>query len=285
MHIHVFCEIDGKVAHTAASKHLLNNRQGAMNAWVTEDIVQMIASQVGALERWGHGSQEFNKTAFNYAFETDKFMYRYFEDHQGIRDRFSNTMAWAATSDAASHRHILAGYDWPSLGEGTVVDIAGNIGACSVKIAEANPKLKMIVQDLPEIVRRAQDPASSVVPENMRDRFTFMVHDFFEPQVVRNADVYFQRMNYHNYSDQYAIKILRSVVSAMGPQSRLVVSDMVLPPMGAPPGPVERFYANSRSKHVAIIQRKGKRLWPVERALQGCRSKAHNQECGDASWK
>lgn len=241
MHIHVFCEIDGKVAHTAASKHLLNNRQGAMNAWISEDVLQMVAKQVGALERWGHGSQDLNKTAFNYAFDTDKYLYGYFEENQGIRERFSNTMAWAATSDAMSHRHVLAGYDWASLGEGTIVDVAGNIGACSVRIAEANPNLKMIVQDLPEIVKRAQDPASSVVPDNMRDRFTFMVQDFFEPQSIQNADVYFQRMNYHNYNDQYAMKILRSVVSAMGPKSRIVVSDLLLPPLGAPPGPIERF--------------------------------------------
>ena len=241
MQIHVFSEVDGKVAHTAASKHLLNNRQGAMNAWVCEDVLQMVAKQVGALEKWGHGSQKLDKTAFNHAFDTDKYLYGYFEGHQGIRERFSNTMAWAATSDAMSHRHILAGYDWASLGEGTVVDIAGNIGACSVQIAEADPGLKIIVQDLPEIVRRAEDPSSSVVPDKMRDRFTFMVQDFFEPQPVQNAEVYFQRMNYHNYSDQYAIKILRSLVSAMGPKSRIVVSDMLLPPIGAPPGPVERF--------------------------------------------
>ncbi|KAI9870151.1 MAG: hypothetical protein M1823_008836, partial [Watsoniomyces obsoletus] len=139
-----------------------------MNALITEDVLQMVSKQIDALEKWGHGSQELNETAFNEAFNTDKYLYGFFEDNQGIRERFSNTMTWVSGMDAMSYRHILAGFDWPSLGEATVVDVAGSLGACSVKIAEANPRLKMIVQDLPEIVKRAQDPASSVVPEAIR---------------------------------------------------------------------------------------------------------------------
>ena len=241
MQTHVFCEIDGQVAHTAASKLLLNNRQGSMNAWIAEDVTKMVATQVETLDKWGHGSQELNETAVNYAHNTDKYMFGFFEENPGIRGRFSDTMTWVASSDAMSYRHILAGYEWASLGEATVVDVAGNVGACSVKITEANPKLKMVVQDLPEVVKRAQDPATSVVPEAMQDRVTFMVQNFFEPQSIKNADIYFLRMVLQNYSDKYAIKILRSVASAMGPSSRIIVSDSVLPPLGNPPAPIERF--------------------------------------------
>ena len=223
-----------------------------MNAWLVEDVLQMIANQVDALEKWGHGSQELNETAVNYAFNTDKYLYGFLEDNQPIRERFSNTMTWVAGADAMSYRHILAGFDWASLGEATVVDVAGNVGACSVKIAEANPQLRMIVQDLPEIVKRAEEPTTSIVPEDMRGRFTFMVQDFFQPQAVTNADVYFQRMNYQNYSDKYAVRILQSVVSAMGPSSRLVISDQLLPPVGKAPGPVERFM-RSQDLHMLLL--------------------------------
>jgi 6-hydroxytryprostatin B O-methyltransferase len=241
MHIHVFTEVDGQVAHTAASKLLLTQTQGAMNAWTVNDMTKMVANQVEALEKWGHGSQELNETAVNYAFNTDKYLYRFFEENRDIRERFSNTMTWVSGMDAMSYRHILSGCDWAALGEATVVDVAGNMGACSVKIAQANPKLKMIVQDLPEIIKRARDPATSVVPEDLRDRFTFMVQDFFEPQAVKHADVYFQRMNYQNYSDKYAVKILQNLVPAMGPNSSIVVSDQLLPPVGGAPGMIERF--------------------------------------------
>lgn len=241
MMIHCFREVDGRVAHTATSKLLLNDREGAMNQIMAEDTLKMVSKQVEALEKWGHGSQDFTQAAFNEAFQTDKYIYGYMEDHEELGSRFSKTMAWVSGLDAMSYRHILAGFDWASLGEAIVVDVAGNVGACSLKIAEANPKLKMIVQDLPEVVKRAQDPSTTMIPEPLRDRFTFMVQDFFEPQVVKNADIYFQRMNYHNYSDKYSVKILQSIVSAMGPHSRIVISDQMLPPPGVAPAPVERF--------------------------------------------
>jgi 6-hydroxytryprostatin B O-methyltransferase len=241
MMIHCFTEIDGKVAHTATSKLLCNDREGAMNSLMVEDNLKMVAKQIEALERWGHGSQDITQAAFNEAFETDKYIYGYFEDHEALGTRFSNTMSWTSTLDPMSSRHVLAGYDWASLGDATIVDVAGSLGAHSVQIAQANPKLKMIVQDLPEVVKRAKDPSTTVVPEDMRDRFTFMVQDFFEPQAVQYADVYFQRMNYHNYSDKYSVRILQSLVSAMGPQSRIIISDQLLPPPGVAPAPIERF--------------------------------------------
>ena len=241
MQTHVFCEVDGTVAHTAASKLLLNNRQGAMNAWTVEDVSRIIPHQIDALEKWGHGSQELNETSVNHTFNTDKYFHGFLREQPEIRERFVDTMTWVASADGMSYRHILNGFDWASLGEATVVDVGGNMGACSVKIAEANPRLKVVVQDLPEIIQRAQDPAMSIVPDTMRDRFTFVAQDFFQPQPVKSADVYFQRMIQQNYSDKYAIKILRSIVPVMGPKSRLIVSDQVLPAVGAPPGPVERF--------------------------------------------
>jgi 6-hydroxytryprostatin B O-methyltransferase len=243
MQIRVFCEVDGRVSHTAPSKLLLNPGPGAgaVNAFVAEDVLPIVAKQVDALDKWGHGSQELTQTALNYAYDTDKYMFAYLEENHVVRERFGNVMVFTTGADAMSYRHILTGFDWAALGEATVVDIAGSMGACSVQIASANPKLKLIVQDLPNVIERAQDPQQSVVPEELRSRVSFMVQDFFQPQAVNGADVYFQRMSFQNFSDKYAIQMLRALVPAMGPHSRLIVTDQCLPPVGAPPATIERF--------------------------------------------
>lgn len=61
-----------------------------------------------------------------------------------------------------------------------------------------------------------------------------MPHDFFTTQPVRNAEAYFLRLILHNYSDKYAVEILRQLMPAMkkGPGgSKLLIADQVMQPM------------------------------------------------------
>lgn len=141
-----------------------------------------------------------------------------------------------------ANSHAARGFAWDKLpANSVVVDIAGNVGHCSVPIALANPTLQIIVQDLPKIVARALDPATSVIPADLRSRFTFQPHDFYSPQPVRHAAVYFLRMIMHDYSDEYCLKILRQIVPAMAPDSRIVIMDQVSPPVGVVPSAIERM--------------------------------------------
>jgi O-methyltransferase domain len=49
---------------------------------------------------------------------------------------------------------------------------------------------------------------------------------------VKHAEVYLLRFICHDYSDKYAAKILQNIVPAMGPNSRLIIRDGVIPPPG-----------------------------------------------------
>ena len=55
-----------------------------------------------------------------------------------------------------------------------------------------------------------------------------MKHDFFEPQPVKNARAYYLRSVMHDWSDEYALKILANVYEAMGPESVLLVNETVM---------------------------------------------------------
>ncbi|KAL1838222.1 hypothetical protein VTJ49DRAFT_2920 [Mycothermus thermophilus] len=58
-----------------------------------------------------------------------------------------------------------------------------------------------------------------------------MAYDFFTRQPVRNAHVYFMRrvLYLHEHNLEVCISILRNTAWAMGPDSRMIICDMVLP--------------------------------------------------------
>lgn len=241
MQIRVFREpTPGNVGHTAASRHLTHPGVVYLNEYTSLNAIEYVLKQNDAFERWGHGSQEPNEAALNVAHNTELSMYDYYEQNQEVRERFSNMMTFASKLDAMSNVYVAAGYDWASLGEVSIVDVAGNMGYCSVPIAKANPKAKIIVQDLPAIIKRAKDPSTSVIPPNLLPQIEFMAHDIYQPQPI-SADVYFLRMIMHDYSDKYCIKILRPLVHSLKPGGRLLIMDSVLPPVGGAPAPIERF--------------------------------------------
>jgi hypothetical protein len=67
------------------------------------------------------------------------------------------------------------------------------------------------------------------------------VHNFFEPQPVKDAAVYFMRVVIHDWPDVTAKEILANTRKAAGKDSKLVLFDCVMPyaceTPGAPPVP------------------------------------------------
>lgn len=244
--IHVFHEPSpNEVAHTASSKLLITHTGvAAFNAYISRDVFPMAVKQIEALEHFGHGSIHPHEAGLNFACGTDLPMYAYYESagQSGVRERFSQLMTYVSSFPVMAKEHAGRGFGWDALPEDSVVvDVAGNVGHCSIPIARANPSVRIVVQDLPNIVARATDPATSVIPPDLRPRFTFQEHDFYAPQPVKHAAVYFLRMIMHDYSDAYCLRILRRIVPSMAPTSRIVIMDQVSPPVGVVPSAIERM--------------------------------------------
>lgn len=225
---HVFYEPTPKtVAHTIGSRLLKEGHpMRPFVQWLTEDCAPMIAHQIDAIEKWGHGSQEPNQTAVNYAYGGNGPFYDFISSDPIRERRFGTTIQQVSQQPASSFEHIQNGFDWSKLGKGTVIDVGGHVGYCAVAIAQAAPELKLIVQDRPEVVAMAQDPKTTVVPAELQDRFSFEVHDFFQPQKTA-ADAYFYRKTLLNHTDKYATNIIRALSPALKPGNRLLIMDFV----------------------------------------------------------
>ncbi|KFY27975.1 hypothetical protein V493_03176 [Pseudogymnoascus sp. VKM F-4281 (FW-2241)] len=225
----IFKEVSpGVVAHTAASKALAND--DLLQDWVgfcVQDLWPAAVATLEALTRFP-GSQEDTQTGFQVAFDlVDKeSMFTAFGKDPVRGKQFHRAMGSLASGAGYEVDFFVDNYDWNSINEkaGTVVDVGGSHGFVSVAIAKKFENIKFVVEDLP----RALATAPKLEGE-LAERITFKGYDYFTPQPVKGADVYFYRWIIHNTSDKYAIKILQSLVPGLKKGARIVINDHCLP--------------------------------------------------------
>lgn len=122
--------------------------------------------------------------------------------------------------------YLVDNYDWTGVSK--VVDVGGSHGIVMLELASKMPNIQCIVQDHAEVVRKGR----AQVSQEFLERVTFMEHDFFTEQPVKDADVYYLRWILHNWSDKYCIDILRNLIPALKKGARIVVSEFCMPAPG-----------------------------------------------------
>jgi hypothetical protein len=228
----------GRIAHSAASR-----------LWATDDLMDQwagMAIQDGfhvlkflgtALTRFPAADEpaETGASIYHAAVEgkRDTFYNMLAKDPKRA-ERFGAGMSLFQKGDGYALRHLVNGYDWAALPDGsTVVDIGGSHGDAAIAVAKKFRHLRFVVQDFENTIQTA--PA---IPEHLPVDLT--VHNFFEPQPIKGAKVYLLRWILHNWSDKYGLRILEALKPALENGSRILIMDAVVPPLGTLPNPIER---------------------------------------------
>ncbi|KZT74218.1 S-adenosyl-L-methionine-dependent methyltransferase [Daedalea quercina L-15889] len=130
---------------------------------------------------------------------------------------------------------LVADFPWGSLGEATIVDVGGGVGSMCLDLAKAFPDLRFVVEDLPVTIEQAKSVWDAEDPSiTQAQRVQLLAHDFFTEQPAKGADVYFLRCILHDWPDDACVTILRKLRDAMGPESRVLIADMIVhPPLGS----------------------------------------------------
>ena len=115
----------------------------------------------------------------------------------------------------------LDGIDWR--GSEIVVDVGGGNGSLLIELLRRQSGLSGVVFDLPETVRDE---------EALGDRIEFVAGSFFES--VPPGDVYVLSTILHDWDDDPATEILRTIRAATSPESRLILLEAVVPPGNEP---------------------------------------------------
>ncbi|KAF2969065.1 hypothetical protein GQX73_g4493 [Xylaria multiplex] len=228
----------GIVAHNAVSRLLAEDQ--VVHDWVgasTDDLWQAAAQTCNALDKWS-ASQEPNETAsipylcacmhdgFALANKTDQSIYLEFSKFPERARRFGNAMRAFTEGTGFELSHIVNNFPWGDLGEGIIV--GGSQGFASFAIARQFPQVSCVVQDLEPVIAAVKNDT----PPDLASRVKFMTHDFFTEQPVVGADVYFFRWIFHNWSDKYAVEILRKHIPALKKGAKIVINDNILPQPG-----------------------------------------------------
>ncbi|KAI0041964.1 S-adenosyl-L-methionine-dependent methyltransferase [Auriscalpium vulgare] len=171
------------------------------------------------------------ETSFNLAYKTKQTLWDWYNapDNQYVGSRFTASMKGAG--DRYPPSIFINGYDWKSLDEDSVVvDVGGSLGGLTLVLAKEFPHLKYVVQDLAPVIADSGKFWADTAPELISSgRVTLQVQDFFQPQAVKEASVYYMRHILHDWPDSTSETILKHLRAVAGPHSKLVVFDSLMP--------------------------------------------------------
>ena len=125
---------------------------------------------------------------------------------------------------------MVAAYDFSKAR--TLVDVGGSHGHMLAAILRANPKLKGVLFDMPQVLNQARN-APYVGTREIAGRIELAGGDFFQ-SVPAGADMYIMKYIIHDWTDDLCVKLLENCRRAMAPNGRVLVVDTVIPPGNDP---------------------------------------------------
>jgi len=162
------------------------------------------------------------RTAFNLAFNTDMHYFDYIYTPENIPrygDRFGRSMMGGARHELVAV--TIDSYDWTQFEKGDkIIDVGGGVGHVGVWISKlVKPGVQIIIQDRPSVIEQGRKIHGHIVD--------LEPHNFFEPQPIKGAQVYYLRLILHDWPDTVCKTILGHIVEAMSADSKLLIFDAV----------------------------------------------------------
>jgi hypothetical protein len=163
------------------------------------------------------GLDASGKAAFPDLYDTD--FWSWLAEHPDERSVFDTAMEQGKQQRVERFDRV----EWR--GDETVVDVGGGNGSLLVALLKRQPGLRGIVFDLPETVRDEQA---------LGEKIEFVEGSFFER--VPEGDVYVLSTILHDWDDESAAAILRTIRASASHDSRLILLESVVPTGNEPGG-------------------------------------------------
>lgn len=159
-----------------------------------------------------------------------KGLFDFIADDPARLARFRNTMGMATRAPGYAVTYFLDNVPWADASEcpRRIVDVGGAGGDLSKQVLRRFAGVASAASvDLPEVTATAETPA------DLEGRLRFLPYNFLAETMPYEADAYVFRHIFHDWSDQYAVKIFRNLVPALKPGTRVWINEVVLPNLSA----------------------------------------------------
>jgi O-methyltransferase domain len=157
---------------------------------------------------------------------TGKPVFEWFAEHPEYSSTFNNAMT---NMSAAIVPAVLEAYDFGDIG--VLVDVAGGHGQVLRSILRTYPAMRGILMDLDHVLAGAKP---YIEADGVADRCQTVAGDFFKA-VPPGGDAYMMKHIIHDWDDERAAQILRSIHTAMGSKhGKVILLEGVLAPGNEP---------------------------------------------------
>ncbi|WP_067469789.1 methyltransferase [Actinomadura macra] len=172
---------------------------------------------------WGDMAETLRTGEYAWRRVTGKTPFEFFADNEELSVTFNEAMAEHTRSVAPVliEAHDFTRYEM-------LADLGGGDGTLLAAILRAAPKLRGILYDLPTGLEAAAGSLADVA-----ERCEVVTGDFFE-SVPEGVDAYVLKSVIHDWDDEKAAAILRTVRAGMRPDSRVLLVEQVVPEMVGP---------------------------------------------------
>ena len=169
-------------------------------------------------QSWGSldHSIKTGEQAFNHVFH--ETIWSYFASHPGEAEQFNRAMTSITQYEDVA---VPQAYDFSSK---TIADIGGGHGRLLTNILTSCSDARGILFDTATVIKQAKEHFS---PE-LRERAQLIAGCFFA-SIPTGADVYILKNILHNWSDEQCVTILQNCRRAMGPDSKVLVVERIMP--------------------------------------------------------
>jgi len=190
--------------------------------------LRAVVLQMGSAYRWQPWgallhSVRTGEPAFAHVF--GRRVFDYYAHNPDATALFQDAMSEIAALVAPA---VVAAYDFAAVEK--VVDVGGGYGGLLTAVLQAHPHLQGVLFETPTVGAEARRRLAAA---NVAARCSVMDGDFFAA-VPSGGDRYLLQFILHDWDDERALTILRNCRRAMGPQSRLLLIETLIPPGDTP---------------------------------------------------
>ena len=158
------------------------------------------------------------KTPFDQAH--GKPVFEWFQDHPEAARIYNEANALKAMN---SHRKIVDAYDFSDIN--ILTDVGGGYGNLMAEILIAYPDLQGVVADLSSVVQAAK---VAIQARGLDKRCRVVKCDYFK-EIPAGSDAYLMSHILHDWDDEHCHVILSNFKRAMGPGSKLLIVEDIIP--------------------------------------------------------